>query len=265
MREAVAGREHEFLGLGLIGAAVLLGLAIYFDLAGPLGTWRRDAVRLARRARPLRGSGGARRRSACRWSAEVATSSPFRLAVGWAMVAAGVARSAPRSFRGPDELTTDVDPLEARRRVARRARSPSPSKALLGPVGAAVVLLVVLVGGALLITQTSMRTMASHTGGFLATIAKPLVRWTKSGLSNVTTLSSDRAQGAADDRAPTAGPSRPSGRVRLRRGRRRLRRRSAGEPHEAVAPGQAEGVGRQPTGCGVTRRCHASASGSCRR
>ena len=37
MREAIAGREHEFLGLVLIGAAILLGLAMYFDLAGPLG------------------------------------------------------------------------------------------------------------------------------------------------------------------------------------------------------------------------------------
>jgi S-DNA-T family DNA segregation ATPase FtsK/SpoIIIE len=37
MREAVEGREHEFVGLVLIGLGVLFGLAIYFDLAGPLG------------------------------------------------------------------------------------------------------------------------------------------------------------------------------------------------------------------------------------
>ena len=37
LRDAVGGREHEFAGLGLIGLAILLGLAVYLNLAGPLG------------------------------------------------------------------------------------------------------------------------------------------------------------------------------------------------------------------------------------
>ena len=37
LRVAVGGREHEFIGIGLIGLAVLLGLAVYVNLAGPLG------------------------------------------------------------------------------------------------------------------------------------------------------------------------------------------------------------------------------------
>ena len=37
LRGAVGGREHEFLGLGLIGAGALTALAVYVNLAGPLG------------------------------------------------------------------------------------------------------------------------------------------------------------------------------------------------------------------------------------
>ncbi len=192
MREAVAGREHEFLGLGLIGAAVLLGLAMYFDLAGPLGrgveTLFGWLAGLGRYAVPvvLAAIGVSLIRRG-------RTSSPVRLGVGWAMVAAG-SLGLLHVLRGPDELTADVDLLEPAGGWLG-ALVAEPLKALVGSVGATVVLLVVLVGGALLITQTSMRTMASHTGGFLATIAMPVGRWAKSGLSNISTLSSDRAEG----------------------------------------------------------------------
>ena len=37
LRGAVEGREHEFVGIGLIGGGVLLGLGMYWDLAGPVG------------------------------------------------------------------------------------------------------------------------------------------------------------------------------------------------------------------------------------
>ena len=205
MREAVAGREHEFLGLGLIGAAVLLGLAMYFDLAGPLGrgveTLFGWLAGLGRYAVPVVlaaiGVSLVRRGR---------TSSPVRLGVGWAMVAAG-SLGLLHVLRGPDELTADVDLLEPAGGWLG-ALVAEPLKALLGSVGATVVLLVVLVGGALLITQTSMRTMASHTGGFLATIAMPVGRWAKSGLSNISTLSSDRAEGT-DRRQPRRQGQRP--------------------------------------------------------
>jgi S-DNA-T family DNA segregation ATPase FtsK/SpoIIIE len=110
---------------------------------------------------------------------------------------AGAALGLLHVVRGPDGLTTEVEPLE-KAGGWLGALIAEPLEALLGPVGAGVVLVLVLLGGVLLITQTSMRTMASHTGGFLATTMKPLLRWTKSGLSNVTTLSSDRAHGSTD-------------------------------------------------------------------
>ena len=176
MREAVAGREHEFLGLGLIGLGVLLGLAIYVNLAGPLGrgveTLFGWLAGLGRYAVPVIlvavGVSLVRRGH---------TSSPVRLAVGWALVA-GSALGLLHVVRGPDGLTTEVEPLEQAGGWLG-ALIGAPLEALLGPIGAGVLLVLVFVGGALLITQTSMRTMASHTGGFLATTAKPLLRWTQ--------------------------------------------------------------------------------------
>src|SRR4029077_162322 len=37
LRQAIEGREHEFAGIGFIVSGVLLGMAIYLDLAGPVG------------------------------------------------------------------------------------------------------------------------------------------------------------------------------------------------------------------------------------
>ena len=37
LRDAVEGREHEFLGLAMIGGGVLCALAVFLNLAGPLG------------------------------------------------------------------------------------------------------------------------------------------------------------------------------------------------------------------------------------
>src|SRR4051794_17768624 len=37
LRRAVGGREHEFVGIGLIVAGIVIALALYFHLAGPLG------------------------------------------------------------------------------------------------------------------------------------------------------------------------------------------------------------------------------------
>jgi hypothetical protein len=37
LRGAMDGRENEFMGIALVAAGILLALAIYFNLAGPLG------------------------------------------------------------------------------------------------------------------------------------------------------------------------------------------------------------------------------------
>ncbi len=80
----------------------------------------------------------------------------------------------------------------------------------------------------------------------------PVGRWTKSGLSNITTLSSDRAEEPAADRAPTAGPAATL--YDFAQDDDDSAIDVPGEPDEAVARAQAEGVGRQPARCGVARR-----------
>ena len=86
LRGALEGREHEFLGLGLIGGGVLCALAVYVDdLAGPLGRGSETLIGwfmgLGRFAVPLiliaTGVSLVKRGR---------SSSPVRLAVGWTAI-----------------------------------------------------------------------------------------------------------------------------------------------------------------------------------
>jgi S-DNA-T family DNA segregation ATPase FtsK/SpoIIIE len=87
----------------------------------------------------------------------------------------------------------------------------SPLEALIGPVGASVVLVAIVILGAMLVTRTSLRTLGQHTGGFIATIGAPLGRAAKSGLSNISTLNSDRVDDATVPSSPydVAGEASP--------------------------------------------------------
>ncbi len=194
LRDAVGGREHEFVGLGLIGLAVLLGLAVYFNLAGPLGrgieTLTGWLFGLGRYAVPVVlvavGVSFVRKgRSA----------SPFKLVVGWAMMSLAIL-GLLQVARGADEFSDAADGIdEAGGWVG--ALVGIPLEALLATAGAAVFLVVAFAGGALLVTRISVRTFAQHTGGFLAAVGAPLGRAAKSGISNISTLSSDREADAA--------------------------------------------------------------------
>ena len=85
MRRAIAGREHEFLGLLLIVAAIILAAGIYFDFAGILGDgieWLGGALAgVGRYVLPviLLAVGVSFIRSA-------RSSSPYRLVIGWSLV-----------------------------------------------------------------------------------------------------------------------------------------------------------------------------------
>ncbi|MET0910736.1 MAG: hypothetical protein ABWZ99_14810, partial [Ilumatobacteraceae bacterium] len=85
LRRAIAGREHEFLGLLLIVAAIILAAGIYFDFAGILGDgieWLGGALAgVGRYVLPvlLLAVGISFIRSA-------RSSSPYRLVIGWSLV-----------------------------------------------------------------------------------------------------------------------------------------------------------------------------------
>ncbi len=227
LRNAVAGREHEFLGLGLIGVGVLFGLAIYLRVAGPLGNgldtltgWFTGlgrflipvvfvavGVSLVKRGR---------------------SSSPVRLAIGWTLVCLALLGLA-HIIWGPGQMSVSTSELEGAGGWIG-AFTAEPIRAALLTPGAVVILLTALLGGALLITQTSLRTMATSTGGFLATVLSPVGRAARSGLSNISTLNSDRDETGEFRSYDSSGLVESGG----------VERPAVGLPGEAMPPGRAE-------------------------
>ena len=202
LRDAVGGRQREFIGIGLIGLAGVLGLAVYLGLAGPLGrgieTLMGWLVGYGRYALPLvliaLGVSFLRRGQ---------TASPVQLVIGWSIVSLS-ALGLLHVFSGPDKISDGADEVvDAGGYIG--ALVGAPLEALLAPAGAAVVLTALLLGGAMIVTRTSIRTFAQNTGGFLAAVGAPLGRAAKSGISNISTLNSDR-EGAATRHKPMAAP-----------------------------------------------------------
>jgi S-DNA-T family DNA segregation ATPase FtsK/SpoIIIE len=202
LREAVAGREHEFLGIGLIGLGAVLGLAIYWNLAGPLGRgieklfgWFTGigrflvpvvliavGVALVHKGR---------------------SSSPFRLVLGWCLMALA-ALGFLHVVRGPDGISGGFDEL-GRSGGWFGALIAEPLRALLASAGAVVVLLAAFVGGLLLVTSTSLRTMAARTGRGVEAVARPLGRAARRAIRDLSTLSSERGEHRDADRQGGAG------------------------------------------------------------
>ncbi len=188
-------RRDEFIGLGLIGAAVLLALAIYFELAGPIGRGVETLfgwfLGLGRFAVPpvLAGIGVAFVRRG-------RSSAPVRLAIAWVAVTVATL--------GLIHMLRRNDEAEGFDRFGDwggwvGAAIAEPLDAGIEPVGTVVVLIALLIGALMLITRTSLRTMAEQTGGFLNAVLRPLGRAARSGLGNITTLSSDRDDSGEQD------------------------------------------------------------------
>jgi S-DNA-T family DNA segregation ATPase FtsK/SpoIIIE len=195
-RSLIDGRSHELIGVVLIGAGLLAGLAMYFDLAGPVGrgieTLFGWVIGLVRYALPvvLVVCGVALIRRG-------ATSSPVRLLVGWSMILVATL-GLLHIARGPTGVTTEGEAMSTAGGWVGSLIA-EPLRALVQSAGAVVVLVMVVLGGVLLVTQTSLTTMASSTGGALNTILRPLGRAVRSGLSSLSTLSSDRAEEGTGD------------------------------------------------------------------
>ncbi|MFT6289501.1 MAG: S-DNA-T family DNA segregation ATPase FtsK/SpoIIIE [Ilumatobacter sp.] len=186
--ERFGRREDEFIGLGLIGVAILVGLAIYLDLAGPVGSGVETLVGwifgVGRFAVPLVlavvGIAFVRRGR---------SSGPIRIALASTVVVVSVL--------GLVHIVRRNDEAEGLSRFGdwgglTGAAVSEPLMAGIDTPGAVVVMVALIIGGLMIITQTSLRTMAEQTGGFLNAVARPLGRAARSGLGNITTLSSDR-------------------------------------------------------------------------
>ena len=174
--------------------AVLLALAVYVNLAGPLGrgieTLAGWLFGLGRYAVPivLVAIGVSLLRKG-------RSASPFQLAIGWSLMSLSVL-GLLQVARGAEELGDAADEVsDAGGWIG--AFIGAPLEGLLDTAGAAVLLILVFTGGALLVTRTSVKTFAQQTGGFLAAVSAPLGRAAKSGISNISTLNSDREADAA--------------------------------------------------------------------
>ncbi len=198
LRRAIAGREHEFLGLLLIVAAIILAAGIYFDFAGILGDgieWLGGALAgVGRYVLPvlLLAVGISFIRSA-------RSSSPYRLVIGWSLVgltALGVIHvaSGPEGFSvsGVTDSGGVIGWIVG-----------EPLRTLMAEFGSIVLLVALGIGGLLLITQASLRTIAQRTGRGAASIARPVGRAARNALGNLSSLSSD-SEGQDDDGGPVA-------------------------------------------------------------
>jgi S-DNA-T family DNA segregation ATPase FtsK/SpoIIIE len=193
------GREHEFAGIGFIAVGVLLGLAIYLDLAGPLGRGVETVVGwltgLGRYVVPvaliaigaaLVGKGQSLRRS--------------RLALGWGLLSLSLL-GLLHVVRGPQKIMASFDTL-GRAGGWIGALVGEPLRSLIASGGAIVVLVAACVGGALILTGASLRTMLSNTGKGVGAVAVPIGRKARTAFGNVSTLKSDR-QGSGELPMPT--------------------------------------------------------------
>ncbi len=209
LREAVGGREHEFIGFALIVVGVLLGLAVYVDLAGPLGrgieTFVGWFVGLGRYILPVVAVS-----SGVALVKKGQSSSPARLVIGWGLV--GVAVLGLLHIVRDPESFTDLDGVGEAGGWFGHAVA-GPAQALVATAGTVVVLFGVFVGGVLLITSTSLKTMASNTGRGVGTVARPIGRAAKKAISDLSTLNSDRdgTRGPGAETRDGSGSSTPGG------------------------------------------------------
>jgi S-DNA-T family DNA segregation ATPase FtsK/SpoIIIE len=188
-RRALEGHEDDLVGLGLLVLAVLTGLAVYGDVAGPVGRWVDEALGsflgLGRFAVPplLVIVGVALvvdRRSDER----------ARLALGTTAAAVAVLGLCHLAW-GPDEVPGRAEEVtEAGGWVG--AVVAQPLRAVVGTAGAAVVLGGVLVAGLLVVTRASLRGVAHRTAKGVSAAGRPVIGAARRGLGSLTTLSSER-------------------------------------------------------------------------
>ena len=100
--------------------------------------------------------------------------------------------------RGPDKISAGFDEL-GKAGGWLGALVAEPLRALLASAGAIVVLLAAFVGGLLLVTSTSLRTMATQTGRGVGSVARPLGRAARKAIADLSSLSSDKAERRAGE------------------------------------------------------------------
>ncbi len=202
-RPAPAGPRIEFVGLAVIVAGVLVGLAIYFDVAGPLGRGVETLLGwftgIGRYVVPvaLVGVGAA-------MVHQGRSNNPRRLLVGWALVAAAVL-GLLHIVRGPEKMVGGFGAFDSAGGWFG-ALVGEPLRRLIGSAGAVVVFVALVVVGVVLITGSSVRTLATQTRSGMGAVAKPLgraARRARTAIGDISTLQSERDTAELDRPGPS--------------------------------------------------------------
>ncbi|MEY4361706.1 MAG: cell division protein FtsK [Actinomycetota bacterium] len=196
VRQAISGRENELAAIAVFAVGVLTALAVYFRLAGPVGrgadTGLGAAIGLGRfLLPPVAGLIG--------WSLLRGDKAPSRmkLALGWGAISLAVL-GILHIFRGPDGYTGIDDLGDAGGWFG--ALIGQSLDALIQPVGATIVMVLLALCGTLLVSELSLRGLLD----VLADALKALAGWLRAGVRSATddlgSLSSER-----DDGQPSVG------------------------------------------------------------
>lgn len=189
VKAAVGGRENEFLGIGIVVVAVLAALAIYLDVAGPLGdaidTGLGWLVGLGRFFLPpaiaLLGVTLIRRNE---------SEHRLRVGVGSTLIVLSIF-GLLHLARGAGHMTASVDALKPAGGWIG-AIVGQPLRSLLSIVGAVVVLLAILLGGILIATGMSLPLLWKKLSGGVNVVAVPASRAAKKVMNDISTVSSER-------------------------------------------------------------------------
>lgn len=189
-RKAIEGQEHEFGGLGCIAAGVLLALAVYFEVLGPVGRGLDRAAAwstgLARYVLPIVcvvvGVALIRRS---------VSDNRVRLVSGWILVAAAVL-GLMHLARGPETLTGSLDEVQDAGGWLG-ALIGVPLRSLLATAGAFVVLLAVLTAGVMLVMRASLRDVVGSFAHGVRRASSPVGRAARKAYGEISTLSSERS------------------------------------------------------------------------
>ena len=189
VKAAVGGRENEFLGIGIVVVAVLAALAIYLDVAGPLGdaidTGLGWLVGLGRFFLPpaiaLLGIALIRRNE---------SEHRLRVGVGSALIVLSIF-GLLHLARGAGHMTASVDALKPAGGWIG-AIVGQPLRSLLSIGGAVVVLLGILLGGVLIATGMSLPLLFKKLSGGVNVVAVPASRAAKKVMNDISTVSSER-------------------------------------------------------------------------
>jgi S-DNA-T family DNA segregation ATPase FtsK/SpoIIIE len=190
LREAVSGREHEFIGIAFILGGLLVGLATYLKIAGILGRLVSDLlgfltglgqfvvpVALIATGIALIRSGKSQHRT--------------RLVAGWGGLTFAmlgllhVARARHVGITGNNNLLKKAGGLFG-------SLIAVPLSSLIGPVGAVILLLAIGLASVLLISNLSVRTLGTLVRTGVETVSVPVGRAAKRAVGDMSTLSSER-------------------------------------------------------------------------